>query len=376
MLAMAIDRRDFLIGASASFTAALTSTTHAMDAPELFAAARREADGTFAAAIFDLRNGDVAQVPLPDRGHDAVWRPGMTSRTSECVVFARRPGNFAVAFSANNALSPRWFSTPATRHFYGHGVFSNDGKLLYTTENDISSGAGMIGIRDATNSYQQLGVFPSFGIGPHDITLMPDGKTLIVANGGIETHPDTGRTPLNLAAMKPSLTYIDRETGDLIDQQVLSKDLHQLSIRHLAVTQNGTVVFGCQHKGSKSERPSLVGLHEQDHSIALVEMPPATSRDMRSYIGSIDVDRDGTHAVATSPRGGLALVIDIEKATIIDRLTVSDVSGVCPTQRSGEFLLTDGHGSVHAWDVGAASTRTVHRVTGVNWDNHAAARAL
>jgi hypothetical protein len=32
------------------------------------------------------------------------------------------------------------------------------------------------------------------------MTVSDDGRMLIVANGGIETHPDFGRTKLNLPA--------------------------------------------------------------------------------------------------------------------------------------------------------------------------------
>ena len=34
------------------------------------------------------------------------------------------------------------------RHFFGHGVFSPDGKLLYATENDFEAARGVIGVYD------------------------------------------------------------------------------------------------------------------------------------------------------------------------------------------------------------------------------------
>ena len=40
--------------------------------------------------------------------------------------------------------------------------------------------------------------------------LMPDGETFVVANGGIETHPDYGRAELNLETMDPSVAFVDR----------------------------------------------------------------------------------------------------------------------------------------------------------------------
>ena len=174
-------------------TTLFASSARALDMserlPEFFVAARREPDGGYAAAIFDPHRGDIARVSLPGRGHDAVARPSR----AECVIFARRPGNFAVVLSPDRLTQPVWFTTPETRHFYGHGAFSRDGRLLYTTENDIASGSGMIGVRDATDNYRHVAEFSAYGIGPHDIAVMPDGVTVVVANGGIETHPDSGR---------------------------------------------------------------------------------------------------------------------------------------------------------------------------------------
>jgi len=46
-----------------------------------------------------------------------------------------------------------WFTSKPYRHFFGHGVFSADGKLLYTTDNDYQNARGMIG---ATDGYKQI----------------------------------------------------------------------------------------------------------------------------------------------------------------------------------------------------------------------------
>ena len=138
--------------------------------------------------------------------------------------------------------------------------FSRNGRLLYATENDYANRKGVVGVRDASAGYRPIGEFSSGGIGPHDIAMLPDGRTLVVANGGVATHPDFGRESLNLSIMTPSLAYIDVETGDLLERQELPSDMHRLSIRHLAVVENGSVVFGCQHKGARNVRPGLVGI--------------------------------------------------------------------------------------------------------------------
>ena len=200
----------------------------ALDA-ECFAAARRDDRGNFSAALFTL-DGDVRAVELPQRGHDITLKPD----GREWVAFARRPGRFGVAIPLD-ARPPVWFAAKPDRHFFGHGVFSADGRLLYTTENDYERAAGMIGVRDATDGYKQIGEFPAHGMEPHDIALLADGRTMVIANGGIHTHPDRGDDELNLPDMQPSLVYVDVATGDLLEEHRLAPALHQLSIRHLAI---------------------------------------------------------------------------------------------------------------------------------------------
>ncbi|MCY4309047.1 MAG: DUF1513 domain-containing protein [Rhodobacteraceae bacterium] len=68
--------------------------------------------------------------------------------------------------------------------FFGHGIFSADGSLMFTTENDYEVAAGRIGIWDTRNGYHRVGEIGSGGIGPHDIKYISEQEILVVANGG------------------------------------------------------------------------------------------------------------------------------------------------------------------------------------------------
>lgn len=332
---------------------------------ELFAAARRESDGSYAAVIFDAAGEDVAKVPLPGRGHDSTARPG----TRECVTFARRPGNFAVSFTPGMSSPPVWFTSREGRHFYGHGVFSQDGRLLYTTENDFENGAGVIGIRDATGGYKQIGELSSYGVGPHDLALLADSRTIVVANGGIMTHPAYRRQKLNLTDMKPSLAYIDLLTGDLLDQVALPHDLHQLSIRHLAVGGRDRVVFGGQHQGPMSERPALLGMHVRGRDISLFELGEETYARMNNYVSSVEADNSGDYVAATSSHGGVAVVLDLAKGNCAAIREVADISGVARRRGAPGFLSTTGGGDILPLGGRGAEEPLAH--VNAAWDNHA-----
>src|SRR3546814_8763815 len=107
--------------------------------------------------------------------------------------------------------------------------------LLRSTETDYKTGCGVLGIYDAGAGCadRRMGEFSTYGVGPHEVVLMPDGRTLCVANGGILTHPDYGKLQLNANNMQPSLAYIDMHSGTLQEQVFLDAALNRLSIRHL-----------------------------------------------------------------------------------------------------------------------------------------------
>ena len=361
-----LNRRHFLALTASSAIASPFAARAADSSGAHYIASCREGVDKFSAVAFSPEGKIAARVMLPARGHDIALRPG----SSECVVFARRPGTFAVAFDATGAKPAQPFVSRADRHFFGHGVFSQDGRLLYSTENDFAGERGMISVRDASGGYKQIGEFPSGGIGPHDIALLSDGVTLVVANGGIDTNPDSGRAPLNLDTMQPSLAYIDVRTGELIEQHMLEASLHQLSIRHLAVARGDVVTFGCQHEGEG--QPALVGWHKRGIKPALFEAPDEIYGAMNNYVGSVSVDASGGIVSATSPRGGRVLFFDVASRKLIGDAAIKDVCGVAPSHQGEGFLLTTGMGDVTFRDPATQpSVPPLRHLDGIAFDNHA-----
>ena len=333
----------------------------------LYAATRRDRNGRYSAAIMDATGSDLNAVALPARGHDAVFCPV----TRRCVVFARRPGNFAIAFSSRRETPPVAFTTPPDRHFYGHGVFSRDGKLLFATENDFEAGGGMIGIYDAEGAFRRIGEFASHGIGPHDMALMQGGGVLVVANGGLKEHPDIGggRRVLKPEAVETSLVYIDVASGQLLERHDLPA-ASRLSLRHLDVDEKGTVVIGAQAQGRAGTSASMVFRHRRQSDVQSLQLSETDNRELRGYVSSVAMTRNGQHAAITSSKGGVALIVEVTSGRVIDTYRRPDISGVAqaPLQRDG-FVFTTGGG-----DFGTrTSTESSVHPHGAEWDNHLAA---
>lgn len=330
-----------------------------------FLAARLQA-GRAQAVVLDAAGREHAVIDLPDRGHSFA----IDAAGERAVAFARQPGFFALAFGLPDGAPLGTLPLPEDRHFFGHGTFSADGTRLYATENDFNAGRGVIGIYDARPGaqWQRLGEFDSGGIGPHELVLMPDGATLCVANGGLLTHPDYGKAPLNLATMRPSLAYLDARDGRLLENIVLAPQLRQLSIRHLAVDAAGDLWFACQHQGSAAEQPPLVGRHRPGSAPQLLRAPADVQRALRNYIGSISADGQGRIATS-SPVGGVVAWWDIQQGECTGVMARVDGCGVAPLE-PGRFLVSDGLGGLVAAGPGIPPRELPGAGDRVSWDNH------
>lgn len=355
-----IDRRDFLKAAGIGFAAAMAPRAWAntLAADAVFATAFVKRDGSYGAAILSEAGKVLHAIDLPDRGHDVAFDP--ISKRS--VVFARQPGTFAVVFDHSGRDEPLAIASIAGRHFFGHGVFSTDGTLLYATENDFDNAAGVVGVYDARAKFSRIGEFPTYGMGPHELLLLGDGRTIAVANGGIETHPDYGRAELNIATMKPSYVLIDRVTGDLIEKHELPAALHQLSIRHMDADQTGTVWFGCQYRGPGTDRPLLVGRAARGKDLQLLDMPPDTLSGFRNYIGSVAANPAAGTVAVSSPEGNSLVVIDAPSGRVVSSNALVEVCGLAPD--GAGFMATTGTGKIVE---GSGATRSEPDYV---WDNH------
>jgi uncharacterized protein len=345
-------RRTFLKMAGAAWAATLApQAAFALSRTDaIYASAFMAPDGSYGVATLTEEGTIIERVPLPARAHGMTYSPV----TNRAVAFARRPGTYAMIFAPDDGMEPIVITSVEGRHFYGHGCFSADGRLLYATENDFAGNRGMIGVYDGTDSFARVGEFPSYGIGPHDMTLSGDGHMLVVANGGIETHPDFGRTKLNLDHMEPSLALIDTATGVLIERHAMPAHLRQLSTRHVDIDADGKVWFACQYEGARNDLPPLAGSFARGEDIRFLELPEDATLALANYVGAIAVNRrDGLIGLA-SPKGGTAITVDAKSGAVIGRERLADAAGIAPAAHgfvassySGRFGGT--HSKV-AWD--------------------------
>jgi hypothetical protein len=345
-------RRRFLAGLAA-LTLPVPGWADA-GSPRFLAAGRQ--DDRFVLHGLSARGETVFALDLPGRGHAACAHPVRPL----AVAFARRPGTFAVVLECLTGAVTARLVPPQGRQFNGHGAFSADGTVLFTSELVAETSEGRIGLWRFPD-FRRIGDWASGGIGPHEVRLLPDGR-LVVANGGIRTDPQD-RRKLNLDTMRPNLTVLSAE-GRIEAQAELAAELRQNSIRHLAVNALGTVAFALQWEGDPAEPVPQLGLWQPGGAAPRLCPPDAAGTfAMQGYAGSVALTESGLIAV-TSPRGGVVMIHDAEGKPLASHAR-ADVCGIAA--EGGGFVASDGSGALWACTVQGI---TPLRRTGPQWDNH------
>lgn len=315
----------------------------------------------------------VMDIPLPARGHDMALHP----MENQVAVIARRPGSFVWIIDLATKQVIEKISAINGRHFYGHGLFTKDGSKLLCSENAYESGEGVIGVYDVRNNFDRIDEFKSHGVGPHDLKMLNDGKTLVVANGGIRTHPDLPRVKSNLLTMRPNLAYVSSENGHLINKFEPESEWHQLSIRHIDISADDQVAIAMQFQGKPFVQPPLVAIQRGGHPMQFLMAPPPIQSRMQNYCGSVVFGDGGSEFVVSSPRGGLVTYWSAAGDYIgaHKQLDACGISRAINQPRS--FLVSDGTGSImqanlrtKSKNVSEKTIETKFSFGGSKWDNH------
>jgi uncharacterized protein len=293
-----LDRRAFLGACAALLASPALARAATGDVPVRLAAAWQAEHG-YQVGILE-QAGDLAgglhiraAIDMPTRAHALLQEPGGT-----LLAIARRPGDWLLRWDAQGKpLAWRWIEP--RRAFTGHVV--SDGHTLYVAETDLDTGLGLIGVRDA-KTLEKRAEWPTHGIDPHQ--LLWDAShpgTLIVANGGVPTQPETGRVKRDLEQMDSSLVRIDARTGERLGQWKLAD--RRLSLRHLA--WNGTrlgIALQAEHDAAEAKAAAPVLAVFDGDSLKPVAAPQA----LAGYGGDVAPAGDG-FAVSCPRAQGIAL---------------------------------------------------------------------
>ncbi|MCB1734750.1 MAG: DUF1513 domain-containing protein [Gammaproteobacteria bacterium] len=360
-----MQRRDFLKLAALGLLApgtTLTLPARALSHDVRLLSAASDGDGHHFVIGLTADGEPRFRTPLPTRAHAVVAHPD----GRHALAVSRRPGRVITVVALDDGRVTHSIEAPEGRHFYGHAVFSPDRKRLFATENAFGDGGGRIGVYAVDDGYRRLSEWDSGGIGPHELLMRPD-NTLVVANGGLRTHPDEGRRTLNPDHIEPSIVWLDA-SGNLLARHQTAPEWRRSSIRHIAALRGGHIAIAMQFQGdSRGEAPLVAIAHPRD-GLRTLNVPDALQRRLRDYCGSVTAARDGGSFAVSAPRGNRILFWRAD-GEYLGATRVEDGCGLAAGATAGEFLISDGLGGLRRHDA-LTGTQTPLSPSALRFDNH------
>ena len=361
-----MQRRTFLgLGGALLAASALGGWTLGRSAGQapLLLSARNDADGRHYAVGYRLDGTPQFATRVAERCHDVVPHPALPL----ALFVGRRPSRESYLIDTRDGRLLQTLASPAQRHFQGHAVFHRGGDWLYSTENDSGEpGRGVIGVwRLEGRRLVRSDELSSHGVGPHQLLWLPDGESLVVANGGIRTEADS-REKMNLDAMEPSLVLLRRD-GTLLSKEQLPERMN--SVRHLAVASDGTVVSGQQYEGDPADSVALVAIKRPGQPFQHFPLGEAQRLAMHQYTASVAIHSGLRLLAITAPRGNRVFIWDLDSAELRLDAPLPDCAGVAACAEG--FVVSSGQSRCRLFDCRQAAIRMqALELPAALWDNH------
>lgn len=312
-----------------------------------------------------LATATVFGARVPMRAHGCAPTPTDANRV---LFFARRPGTQAFELDLTSKQVRIAFKTRAGQHLSGHGVFSARGDVLFTPEHDYERIRGVISVRD-TRTYDVIDEIDTHGIDPHEIAWLPGQRKLLVANGGILTHPRSYRRKLNIDTMDPSLCVLDTSDGTCLEQWRLPE--HLLSIRHLSVASDGSAAVGLQYEGPRERAPSVVALYRPEKGIFQLECPSDALARFNGYVASVCVSETDDLIAASCPYGEGVACWSKQSGAFRGIASASEAYGLS-RGADGSIYVSQRDGT--AFEIGKTRLRShflnIASTKPIRWDDH------
>jgi hypothetical protein len=273
-----------------------------------------------------------APSPAPERTRLPFLPHGVSidpSAPHRAAVFEKKGPGAALVDWRESAVE-RPIETAASRQFYGHGVFSADGALLYAAETRMDRGLeGVLVVRDA-RSLAELGELPTHGRSPHDCQLTEDGGVLVVANGG----------GVHGGGERGNIAWIELASGKLLERVEVADE--RFNAGHFARTGRDLAVVSAPRDGLPAGQPprGAVSLRHRAGPLVTMKKPARAVERMIGETLSVVIDEERGVALATHPLGDAVTAWDLGRGALLELLEVPGPRGVAVAADRGSYLLS------------------------------------
>ena len=276
--------------------------------------------------VFSLFQPEAEKPTLIETGflpHAVALYPQEPTRLA---IFEKKgPGACLIDLNEMKVIRP--LHTVAGRHFYGHGVYSKDGSLLYSTEAYLDGFRGVIAVRDA-DSLELLGEFPSYGEEPHECQFIDDGRVMVVTNGG----GPIGGSP-------PCITYIDVASQKLLDRMEPT-NVH-INTGHFSIGEGGElIVVSAPRAGLETTHNGGVSIRNADGVLQSMDRPVEIVGRMKGEALSVAIHEPSDVAAVTHPDGDMVTFWSMKEGRFLKALDLSRPRGVALDREGKAFYIS------------------------------------
>jgi hypothetical protein len=262
-------------------------------------------------------------------GHGIVADPV----NPELVSIFEKRGRGACEIDLKQGRVTRPITTAPNRQFYGHGAYSQNGDILYSTETVMEEGCtGLIAVRDA-KTHKYLGEFPSYGASPHDCRLIDNGNTMVITNGGG-----------NLSGAAPGVAFVDIHSEKLIEK--LEFDTPDINAGHLDITSDGGLaVVSAQREGFPDMANGGISLKPRKGDLHTLDEPEDIVQRLQGETLSVCIHETSGVVGATTPAGNLLTFWDLDSGKLLRHVELQNPRGIELSRDGAHFVVSYGFGA-------------------------------
>lgn len=346
---MAINRRSFLSTLSSVALANLVlpqswASTQSTEQESIIGTSRLDEDH-YALSSITLEGRLNWQLLLPSRGHDVCCHRSKPI----AAVIARRPDRYIILFNPETGDALQELNVDANLKLNGHACWVED-KLIVTASDRTSSQMRLL-VYSLHGSLLALNSIKYFDyLGPHEI--IQANSEIWLAVGGLKT---SAREVTNKHNIESFLLRLDAEHFEITHEY--AAPYPGVSLRHLAISDQGQVFIAGQFQLDPNESPPLLYALRDDQLVSF-ETDQALWSQVKGYIGSIIcIDNN---VVASSPRSHWLGWFDTQTLSLQKNFMSADV---CALANSRQGLVA-GAGTGRLYFQGQLISSKVR------WDNH------
>lgn len=298
------------------------------------------------ASFFSSTGERLGSLGLDFRAH------GIANHKEILAVFPRRPGNRFAIVDTETMLVRGTVTAPSDVHFCGHGAFTLDGAYLLVTENHFEKETSAIGIYELADEIRRIDQLTLPLPGPHEIVRHPLRNQFYVALGGLYTHPDYGRVPLNMDSFESQVVEFSTDSYG-VNQLGVWQNTAGISLRHLAIDTKDRLYVGGQIKN----RERIAG----EHVLWLVkngqEQIIEDERYLAGYVSSISASE--SFALISSKESHAVLRVEGNKL-----LEKNQIVGASSVAAYGDLAVQSG------FELLKVNDSETQVLDGYEFDNH------